>query len=252
MKNNKLLQNIKNFAQNVLFTSEYKCIFCEEELFDDQFICNNCAKQLPYVNKTCKVCGEEIVGQGDLCLRCKKDPVKFFDGAFSPFRFEGNIVLAIHNLKYHNQRWIAPYLSKIMFNYFKEKNINVDIVIPVPLNKNRLKERGFNQSYLICKEFENNLIKVSDDVISRVVDTKTQTNLSATQRQENLKNAFEVVNKQELKDKIVLVVDDVYTTGATMQEVCRCIRKCKPSKVYCLTLAHVVNPILMEKLEIST
>ncbi len=247
MQINKMKTFIKD-KTSLLFPSNNTCIFCGEELFNghDYSICDNCLKELPVAKNTCDICGQEIIGGGNLCLNCKTNSKKFYDRAFSPFRFEGNIVDSVHRLKYHNDKWIGRFLSKILYDYIKDLDLKIDVVIPVPLNENRLKERGYNQSRILCEEFYRKGIIVDETNLVRVKDTKSQTNFTFKQREENMKNAFKVMDKEKLKGKNVLIVDDVYTTGATLNEISETLRKTKVNYIYCLTLAHVVKPILTE------
>lgn len=243
--------NVKNIISNSLeqlFPTNNSCIFCGEELFNtnEYCICEKCLLDLPKVDKTCIICGQEIFDMGDLCLSCKQSSQKFYDRAFSPYRYENKIVDIIHNLKYHNDKWLGKYLSKIMYDYVKDLDLQIDVVIPVPLNENRLKERGYNQSKLLCYEFDKNGIVVDETNVIRVKNTKTQTNFSFKQRQENMENAFKVLNKEKLNGKNLLIVDDVYTTGATLNELSKTLRKTKVNNIYCLTLAHAVKWILSE------
>ena len=233
---------------DMLIPSCNTCIFCNKELFNgsDYSICDECFKLLPQVRKTCEICGQEMIDDGGMCLNCKNSPKKFYNRAFSPFRFEGLIVDSVHRLKYHNDKWVGRFLGKILYDYVKSLNLNVDIVIPVPLNENRLKERGYNQSKLLCEEFYRKGYEVDETNLIRVKDTASQTNFTFKQREENVKNAFKIIDKEKLNGKNVLVVDDVYTTGATLNEISETLRKTKVNYIYCLTLAHVVRPILTE------
>ena len=244
---NKLIKLSKKVV-NILFPNDNRCIFCDDEIFDVKSgICENCYKTLPFVNKTCNICGQEISDMGNLCLSCKKSSKKFYTRAFAPFRYEGNVVKVVHNLKYHNQKWLGDYLSKIMYDYIlKFKDVKFDLVIPIPLNENRKKERGYNQSRLLCNEFEKQGYEINEDCIIRGKNTTSQTNFSSSERQENMKGAFMVKDKEILQNKNVLIIDDVYTTGATMNELCETLRKTKVGNIFCLTLAHVVKPILTE------
>lgn len=245
------MKNIKDGLVKLIkyvFPNNNSCIFCGNEIFArENAICDSCEKDLPYVDKICKICGQEIKDMGSLCLNCKKSPKKYYDRAFAPFRYEGKVVVSIHNLKYHNQKWLGDYLSKIMFDYISQfDDVKFDLVIPIPLNEKRYKQRGYNQSRLLCNEFSRRGYIVDETSVIRTKNTQSQTNFTSTERQENMKNAFQVVSKENLKGKNILVVDDVYTTGATMNEMCETLHKAKVGHIYCLTLAHVVKPILTE------
>lgn len=233
---------IKDKLLNIFFPNNFKCIFCEKEIFknNNSGVCDECLNRLPFIGeKVCLKCGDELLDMGNFCLRCKSKISKSYNRAFAPFKFEGKIVNVIHDLKYHNKKYLADYLSKFMFNCFSAQNLIIDIVIPIPLNAKRFKERGYNQAELLCKSFKENGYEIDVTNLIRSKYTQTQTNLTTKERKENLKNAFTVLNKNYYKDKNILLVDDVFTTGATMEEAAKVLKQCKAKTVYCLTLAHV-------------
>ena len=238
---NKILK-IKDKLLNAVFPDNFKCIFCEKEIFDNNYYgtCEECKKHLPFIKeKICLKCGDELVDMGNFCLRCKSKINKSYNRAFAPFKFEGKIVSVIHDLKYHNKRYLGKYLSRYMYDYFLNQNIKIDIVLPIPLNSKRLKERGYNQAELLCDCFKKNGYEIDTKNLVRSKYTQTQTNLTMKERKENLSNAFMAINKDYYKDKNILLIDDVFTTGATMEEAAKVLKRCKAKTVYCLTLAHV-------------
>lgn len=236
---------------NAVFPANIKCIFCNEELnsFNKFCTCNKCLNNLPFNNdKICEYCGEHISSEANYCLSCKKSVKRHFTMARSSFDFREQIVDIIHCLKYDNGKYLAPYLSEFLIDEFKKQNWIVDVVIPIPLNEARIKQRGYNQSEIISKKFETDLnIPLNTTCLQRKINTPTQTNLSKKERLINLKDAFEVTDKEAVKNKNILLIDDVFTTGATMEEASKILLKSKANKVYCLTLAHVINPLSVEK-----
>lgn len=239
-KFNKLLDNI--------FVNDFKCIVCGKEILRNSrySMCKDCLAKLPYIKKYCEKCGESIVS-GNLCLNCKRELPKITQN-FSVFDYSKPINYLITNLKYDNKKYIANYLSNFLVDKFIESNIKVDFVIPVPISENRLKIRGFNQAELLCSAFNEKLnMEVCPNLVSRIVDTISQTSLSRKERLTNLTNTFKVNDKNKIKGKSILIVDDVYTTGATINEIAKVLFKAKAKNVYGLTVAHSVNNVLMEE-----
>lgn len=245
------LQRIKEIIKEMFFPSKIKCIICQEEMFKDNkyCVCEECFTNLPFNgDKVCNKCGMKIDDDGEYCLSCKQHIRKPYEKAFAPFEYKNEIIRLIHKLKYSNAKWLAPFISEFLIDCFLKQNINVDLIIPIPLNCKRLKERGYNQAEIICEKFASELnIEIDNKSLIRKRYTQTQTNLTKKERKNNLENAFEVVDKSKIKDKTILLVDDVFTTGATMEEACRTLKKAKCAKIYCLTIAHVKNSILVEK-----
>lgn len=232
---------IKNIS-NVLFPNGFKCIVCGEEIAaGGKFnICENCFNSLPKINtNTCNKCGEPINISSKYCEFCKNE-MPAFTKCFAPFLFSDNIVKLIHELKYDNKVYLAKTLSNLMVASYLKENVNCNVVIPVPLNFNRENSRGFNQAELLCVGFKNIGMEVDTISVVRSKNTLTQTNLTKKQRRENVENAFTVVNKGNIKGKNILLVDDVYTTGATLNSLAGTLKSAGAKEVYGVTLAHTV------------
>ncbi|MCD4742872.1 MAG: ComF family protein [Desulfobacteraceae bacterium] len=202
-----------------------------ENLFKNYF-CPECIAQSyePFKPPFCKRCGKKFqhnFTQNHFCEDCLKGSNvirKVRAGA----RYTGIVKESIHFFKYQKKLALARPLEKIIFKglieYFKPPEI--DVIIPVPLHASKLRQRGFNQSFLVVKNFKkmlekNNIfsqLEIDLDSLKRVKKTGSQTNFSPEQRKENVKNAFKVVKSERIKDKKILLVDDVYTTGATSME----------------------------------
>jgi competence protein ComFC len=116
---------------------------------------------------------------------------------------------------------------------------DVDVVLPVPLYKKRLREREFNQSALIAKYSAERLgsILVLDSLV-KIRDTKPQVGLSSNERRKNMKNAFRIQNREAVEGRDILLIDDVSTTGATIRECSRVLKKAGADNIHVLTLAH--------------
>ncbi|MFR2196198.1 MAG: ComF family protein [Clostridia bacterium] len=113
-----------------------------------------------------------------------------------------------------------------------------DIIIPVPISKKRNKERGYNQSFLIAREIaKNEKVKLKNNVISKVKNNNTQSKLNKEERAENVKNVYKITNNKEIIDKNILLIDDIFTTGATLNECSKMLKQAGTKKVDVLTIA---------------
>ena len=235
---------MKNIFQKVLttvFPNHYKCITCGKEIDYAGFdFCENCIKNLPQINgKICLRCGEPIKSMANYCLNCKNNK-HHFKRNLSAFTYEKPISDHIMNLKYNNKKYLGEIFTAFLVQKYLELNISADVVIPIPLHPNRLKERGYNQAEIIAKPLSEKLnIPLALNAIERVRDTPKQSlSKSFEDRALNIKDAFKVISKNEVKDKVVLLIDDVYTTGSTLSECAKVLLKAKAKEVYCLTVAH--------------
>lgn len=230
------------FFKKLLFPEKIRCIFCNNEIFFDTeyCICENCLKTLPYLtNNICEICGRKVFGESKLCNACtnQKLLIKF---ARAPFLYTEQMHKIIYGLKYNNEKYLATPLSKLLYNFYcsiKEFK-DIDIIIPVPIHKNRRKYRGYNQVELLLESFINTN-KVRFDLVEKIVDTVSQTKKSYLERLTSLDGTFKLNNPNDIKNKNILIVDDIFTTGATCNSIAKELLKAKAKSVKCLTLCNV-------------
>lgn len=225
----------------VLFPQNIKCIFCGKE--DNNFgICDDCYAKIHFIKgKICKKCGINIKS-GEVCIDCKGANYAF-ERVFCICEYSDIIQYAILKLK-KGSKYMAYPLAELVSDYINQLNIPYDFIVPMPIHPNRLKERGFNQSQLLLSQTKNQK-KVRNDIIVRSKDTPHQTGLNRDNRKTNLDGAFKVINKKDIKDKIVLIFDDIYTTGSSMQECAKTLIDSGAKQVFGLCLAR--TPIRTNK-----
>ena len=154
-------------------------------------------------------------------------------------RYKTSLREAIHSLKYKNNIPLGFYFSVKLIPIIQKENWLFDLIIPVPLNKSHLKDRGFNQSALISRPIAHFIQKPLDTKsLKRIKETQPQFNLSSEDRYKNVKDAF-WGNPATLKDKTILLVDDIITTGATMENCTKALLDAGAKKVYCISVARV-------------
>ena len=143
-------------------------------------------------------------------------------------------------LVYYLTHYFLFLLLEFLNNYQKEyiQFKIYDIIIPVPISKKRKKERGYNQSLLIARKISSKeKIKLGDKVISKVKNNNTQSKLNKEERAENVKNVYKITSNKEIINKNILLIDDIYTTGATLNECSRMLKQAGAKKIDVLTIA---------------
>lgn len=231
---NKLV-NIKEFTLDLLFPKY--CIGCGIEGY---YICPGCSRKLPYISPlNCPKCGLPL-GSRAFCPRCEEMSWQL-DSMHSIFRFEGILRQAIHLLKYNNYKAFAPVLAEQVLSFFKIVGMKADAIIPVPLHPLRIKERGYNQSSLIARQFGKLAgIPVVEDYLLRKVNTLPQVKTSSREeRINNVQGAF-ICRKQGFNANSVIIFDDVCTTGATLNACAAALKENLVKSVYGLTLAREI------------
>lgn len=229
---------------DLFFPRDSKCIFCNRET-SEYGICNACYLELPLIlSPSCDICGGNLIGSATVCLECKNRKMHF-DKCYSVLEYRDDVQIKIITFKQKGAKHIGLAFSHLIAKKFEELEEDIDIIIPVPIHEARLKERGYNQSEVLCNIL-NETGKVRTDILLRTVDTPHQTGLSRENRQQNLEGAFVITDKRLLKDKTILLVDDIYTTGSTLNECAKTLRKYKPKKIIALCLAR--TPIKVDRI----
>ncbi len=221
-----------------LYNPKWRCLACGREIFEDDF-CDECLKTLPYNDGViCNHCGRAVVGAENYCSTCKGILVAL-DKCRSVFVYKSPISGLIKKMKYDNKKYLvdifAEHLSKIYFkNYF-----NADGLTFVPMTKKAKRNRGYNQSELLAEKVaEKTGVPVLDCLI-KVKETERQAKLGRVERIKNLIDAFRVADKKAVKDKSIVIVDDVSTTGATAEALAEKLKKAGAKNVSLITIASV-------------
>ena len=225
-----------------VFPSKNICGFCGKELFknEDVRICKECLNSLKPIEEPCIKCGVEVKDLSSVCDNCKTK--KFtFKRAVACFNFDEITKPIIHKLKYDGGQYLAEILAYFMANKVIEYEFDFDAILYVPMHHKRKAERGYNQSKLLALEIGKILDKpVLENVISKTKHTKNQADLSFKLRSENLKNSFEILDKDAIKGKRILLVDDVFTTGSTVEEISRTLKQAKVKEINVITFCHTL------------
>ena len=190
----------------------------------------------PYDNK-CIICGVE--GFLGICSKCKSEIKRVHQQEeIMAYGYYGGVLKKlILNLKYHKSFIAGKVLADLLCQIIIEKKLSIDCICYVPISKDSLKKRGFNQCSVLAKNISSILDIPVIDCLVKVKETKEQKLLGKEERMKNILDAFEIKNKEKLFKKNILLIDDVYTTGATINECKKKIEKCNINKIYLLTIA---------------
>jgi len=184
----------------------------------------------------CPHCGESQAF-GELCLDCKSTP-QAYTALRSWARFDGSLRNAVHRLKYRGEMRLGDALAKPLIEYFRNLHWQVDLAVPVPLGVDRQAQRGYNQAALIARPIAlSEGIFYRPDALHKVKTTRTQVGLSRAERLLNVSDAFQA-EQRVVANKKILLVDDVTTSGATIDACTRALLCAGAKEVFGLTLAR--------------
>ena len=205
-------------------------------------ICTECRKRLPLIkNNRCFKCGRMLEKPGEeFCRDCReRRTVHFYEKGLALCCYNDIMRESLYKMKYQGRREYAETYGRIMARYFGNviKRTGVEGIIPVPLHPKRERERGYNQAALLARAFgRESGIPVYENYLVRARHTPPMKSLSIAERQNNLKRAFKI-RHNDVKLSIIIIIDDIYTTGSTIDAMSREFRKAGVERIYFMTLA---------------
>ncbi len=215
------------------------CLLCEQPGMGDIDLCEACWRGLPRNSLACSRCALPMAAPAPACGFClKSEPA--FTKTVAPMQYQGAISTLVPRLKFHQDlaagRLLAELFCRNTFDLDRP-----DILVPVPLHSSRLRRRGFDQALELAKMIaKHKALPLRSDLLFRTRDTAAQSYLDASQRRHNLKNAF-FASKQTMPGHVALI-DDVMTTGATVQECTKALLKAGAKRVDIWVMARVATP----------
>lgn len=243
-----IFNNIKKF----IFPS--RCIICDAVLpygndLNNEYLCDNCKLKLEFVHEpTCKKCGAMIDDENcAYCTRCENSTNQYFEFGFGLLRYNEFVKESLHKVKYYNRKEYLNFYGKCIAKYFvkKFKEINPDYLVPVPIHKSRLIKRNFNQASVLAHAISEELnnygitIPVNEQLVFRVKNTKALNKLDNADRTNELSEAFKANDLSNIDS--VILVDDIYTTGSTINEISKVIKNAGISHVYFSVISVLDN-----------
>jgi len=234
----KILFSIKSFLLDLFFPQ-----FCFNCGLERKYLCQDCQNILDiseYYYCLCKR-PQRLPGPG----KCKRCQSKKLNGLYFALPYQNYLVKKlIHQFKYQPYiKDLSKTLAVLIITHFKlsnnKPNFSGFILIPVPLEKRKLKLRGFNQAEEIAKELSIFLkIPLMNDVLIKIKETPPQVELSEKEREENIKGVFLVKNREKIAGQKILLIDDIYTTGSTMEECAKVLKEAGAKKVWGVAIAR--------------
>lgn len=237
-----LIEKVYNFAIDALLPPV--CPGCRKESVTPHLLCAECWNSVNFIQKPfCKCCGTPLAFASDQlsCVSCLIKP-PLFDRGRSVFTYSEvgrDLVLRLkHSDSTHLSRCFGPWLKTSGAGFWE----NADYIIPVPLYRWRLFKRQYNQATLLAKAVSNlTHVPVLTNCLIRKKSTESQGHKTIKERKQNVKDAFEIINHDQLKGKNVVLIDDVWTTGATLEACTKTLKKSGAKRVFVLALARVVK-----------
>lgn len=232
----KILERIWKGCLDLLYPKT--CYFCGKLCY--QQICGECKEKVVYIKEPrCKKCGKPVrYEEQEYCGDCQKHKFHYEQGR-SLWIHKGAVPWSIYQFKYHNRRIYGEFYAQELYRLYGEwiQSWKIDLIIPVPLHRNRRRKRGYNQAEIVAKHLGKLMnIPVDTKAVIRNKYTKPQKILDNKERRKNLKDAFEV-RKPELKFRNILLIDDIYTTGSTIDEIAKILMRKRHNKIWFLTIS---------------
>lgn len=228
-----------NIAELLFYNPKWTCNSCGVEIFKGEYFCDKCKSELP-LNQgyICEHCGRKTNAPETYCLTCKNRLLSI-DMGRSVFIYKKPISGMIKRLKYKKKRYIAEilgeYLSLIYFKHYMAS----DIIVYPPMTEKAERKREYNHAKLLAEKLSSIVNVPVLDVIAKTKETDRQAKLGKEERLKNLVGVFKITDKKSVKDKTILIVDDVTTTGATAEVIADRLKKAGAKKVMLLTVASV-------------
>lgn len=211
------------------------CVLCQQQLFsNEQHICATCQNDLPQTNfkKDYNALEQKMLGRFDYQHVL----------AMYYFNTDSAIQKILHQIKYKKNNNLAVYMGALLAQKFAEELSEIDVLVPIPLHKKRIDQRGYNQSLLLAMGLSSVLnIPIELGAVLRTKNTETQTKKSLSERMDNMKNAFVWQDVAHLNNKKICLIDDVITTGSTIESCIECAPKGIQSNFSVLSLAAVIE-----------
>lgn len=248
MKKTSLVSRVLHKAAEAIYPTYLYC-FCCGSIIDSSRkygLCDSCVEKFRWaVGKTCEKCGKPM-GEKDrnaICCDCQQRE-HYFEKGFTCAGYGLYERIFVSQFKKHGKSYMKEAFGRILHDRIVIENIVFDVIIPIPIHKEKLKERGYNQALLMAKALSKFTgVKTDGKTVIRTVKTLPNKKLGAWERFENMKGAFQIAEGREKQiiNKNILLVDDIYTTGATVDICSKLLLEKGAAKVYVLTFAAGVS-----------
>ena len=220
------------------------CVVCSKSVDAGKYLCSVCEEKAPRITPPfCERCSEQFAGaitSSFSCANCAHRRL-YFDAAVSSYRSRGIVRTLVHQFKYGRQFHLRHPLADWLGETFHDPRLRdrrFDIIVPVPLHPARERERGFNQAQVLAELLSRKISIPVRAALERIRYTTTQTAFDRAERMENLRDAFRLRKNMHVRDLRVLLIDDVLTTGSTLSECARVLRRAGAVSIHAATAAR--------------
>ena len=215
------MKEIKNII-NIFYPQV--CGFCGQKI-NERYTCRKCLNIIEYY--------QEMV----VVPKCIEN--RYYDKVFSVLNYKGFFKNKMLAYKFHNAKYLGTSFAEILALFIKKYRIKADFIIAVPISKKRLRERGYNQSEIIAtKVSEFTQIQYGENILIKIKNNLRQSELTLHERKENVRNAYLIKNIEKIKNKKIILLDDIYTTGATLNECAKVLKENGAQEVIALTVMY--------------
>ena len=212
------------------------CGFCNK-IISEEYTCKNCQEKLKYMYES----ERQLVSVN-----------KYFDILICAYKYKGIIRSKILQYKFKNKKYLYTTLSQRLIELLNMYSNEIDIIIPVPIHFMRAFNRGYNQSFLIARFIAKKIDKeLKNNILKKVRNNKPQSLLTANKRKNNVYNAYKLIRADAIKGKTILLIDDIYTTGATVNECSKVLKENGAKKIIVATVAKATISKQVVKEEIK-
>lgn len=220
----------------LFYPSGIKCVICGDDIpgYDRYAVCNSC--ELLHNTKYCLCCGRAMKNMANYCDYCQNHDYAF-DFARAPFVYENEVVDLVRKLKYGGGKYLAEVMAEFMADEYYDSGFDADLITFVPMHPKKQRKRGYNQAQEIASALSHILGFPLSDVLERVKFSENLAKLGKEERAEAIKDAIILKPDTVVKNRNVVLVDDVFTTGATSNECAKVLKKGKCGKIFVLTFA---------------
>lgn len=226
---------------DILYPEGKNCYLCGDKIRKEHTygICRGCRESFIFIReKSCSMCGK-FLASGSLCSDCRSIR-HYYDRAHSLCVYDGKIKEWIYSFKYAGRSYLARPFGRMMVERIKEIGLDraVDCIVPVPLYRKKQRQRGYNQSHLLANVISRELgLGKTLDILRRDKDTPPLSGQTRLQRMETMEGAFRIADGGAAAVKNVLLIDDIYTTGSTVNQCAKVLKEWGAAGVYVFTLA---------------
>ncbi len=222
-----------------------KCLICGNEVLPNSILCSNCFSKITFVDYPfCDICGKILENsysstyENFPCQTCQTHP-RYFDKARTLFVYDGFSKNIVMKIKKQADNFVANSCVQMLFSKYKSIFAQSDFIVPVPSHWSRILKRGYNPATIIAVEFSKISGLPIRKILKRSRKTDYQKGKNISERLENVKDAFCCTT--DLSNKNIILIDDVMTTGATLNECAKVLKNCNCLKIFCFTIGSTAG-----------